>query len=178
MAKFIGEVAPVYGRWHWPLKQMEEGDWFLVNHADRAPDEVRHYVSVRAAQLGMRFSVKGHDPENPHFARVTKMTWKEQAVSAPLVREMDFDRIMAVLNRSYPSVNANPLPIWTAEEGDKVRIDALRASPTPQSAYIVMIPDQWKTAVECDALGFTVARVALQTTLESFTEGKLADIMG
>src|SRR5678816_3405131 len=32
MGKFIGEVAPIYGKWHWPLKGMKEGDWFVVDH--------------------------------------------------------------------------------------------------------------------------------------------------
>lgn len=68
---YLGEVKPQYGRWTWPFSWMKEGEYFHVDHARRNPEDVRVYVSVRAAQLNKRFSVKANDPERPGYCRVT-----------------------------------------------------------------------------------------------------------
>lgn len=68
-----GIVRPLYGRWVWPYKMMEEGDWFLVAREDRSPEYVRHFTSVRAAQLGKRFKVEKHPQDHPGFTKVECM---------------------------------------------------------------------------------------------------------
>lgn len=67
----FGEVKPRYGKWSWPLKHMKPGDWFVVDHARRDPEDVRGYVKLRSSQLSKRFSVAANDPERPGYTRVT-----------------------------------------------------------------------------------------------------------
>jgi hypothetical protein len=92
MGEYLGEVQPIYGRWHWPLKAMKEGDWFHVDHTLRSPEEVRHYVGVRAAQLGMRFSVASIDPERPGYCKVTRPSHDEADYAKPKFALLDYEK--------------------------------------------------------------------------------------
>ena len=69
--RYFGELQPIHGQWIWPMKHMEEGDWFRVDHMLRDPEKLRRYVYVRGAQLGKSFSFKRDDPDAPGFSRVT-----------------------------------------------------------------------------------------------------------
>lgn len=73
MGEFIGEVKPLYGRWHWPLRAMKPGDYFIVDKALRSTEEVRNLMSVRASQMGMRISVSKHPEDHPGYTRVEMM---------------------------------------------------------------------------------------------------------
>jgi hypothetical protein len=78
MNKDWGVVRPVYGRWVWPFRRMEEGDWFHVDHADRDPEQVRNMAMVRAHQLGMKFSVNRNDEDKPGFCKVTRVALEHE----------------------------------------------------------------------------------------------------
>jgi len=54
----LGRIRPIFGRWHWPFRTMQEGDEFHVSFADRAPEEVVQTATVRAAQLGIRLKTE------------------------------------------------------------------------------------------------------------------------
>lgn len=58
------------GRWAWPFKRMQPGQFFHVDHNDRHPEEVRQLAHVRAGTLGYSVSVRADDPEKPGFTRV------------------------------------------------------------------------------------------------------------
>lgn len=91
-----GYIEPVRNRWVWPFSQMEEGDFFRVDWADKHPSQLRHYVSVRAAQLGKYFSVKKDDPDCPGYTKVTCVAPPEER-QAKSVGEASFEGEMGLV---------------------------------------------------------------------------------
>src|SRR6476469_10931541 len=91
MGECIGEAVQVYGRWIWPIKMLQPGDYFQVDHALKPPQEVGHYVNVRSSQLGIPLSFQMHDPDRPGFCRVTRRNYADM----PEVdgTEMDYEKV-------------------------------------------------------------------------------------
>lgn len=90
MGEFIGKIEPKYGRWQWPLRVMKPGDYFVVDKTLRSTEEVRHLMSVRAAQLGVRFSVSAHPPEFPGYTKVEMIPNEAQEFKKPDGQIVDY----------------------------------------------------------------------------------------
>lgn len=53
----LGRLEPYFGRWVWPLREMQVGDTFTVATADKPVGAVRNYVASQQDRLGMKFVV-------------------------------------------------------------------------------------------------------------------------
>lgn len=111
MGEFIGEVAPIWGRWHWPIKLLQPGDYFRVDHALKPPAEVGHYVNVRSTQLGIPLSFQTNDPDCPGFCRVTRRDYANVPEIDGSV--MDYDKVHDKLSSWYGVALNDVLP-WGA----------------------------------------------------------------
>jgi hypothetical protein len=172
--QYHGEVGPIYGRWQWPLKIMQMGDWFHVDHLLRNPEEVRHYVSVRAAQLGKRFSVMANDPDKPGYAKVWMPEPTEAGEGVPAFAALDYDKARTKFRELYsypldhlpagqlhhkgraeveisqlkaPMVNRIVFPLPPHEQvGAKLYADRIVFEVLPDGAS----PEQWAKQVDLD----------------------------
>jgi len=95
MSRFIGEVKPIYGRWTFPYKVMEVGDYFIVNKTLRDPETLRAHAGIRAAQLGIWLSVTKHPPEHPGYTRVMRVPRPEERPIEKYVQVDPLDEIMS-----------------------------------------------------------------------------------
>lgn len=174
MGNFLGEVRPQWGRWIWPLSQMEEGDWFLVDNALRNPEAVRNYVSVQAARLGKRFAVEKKPLEHPGFCRVTCGGRPE----APRREQVDYQSIMAVLKRYYPTAKIDNLK-WTGLDMGECEERKAQCVEAPEYRdFVAVIPNDWTFTVELRDDGFAIERVEQGTTLSSWRVKRLQEVMG
>jgi hypothetical protein len=119
MGRYLGVVAPLYGRWTWPFRSMEIGDYFLVKHEDRNPEDVRNIASVRASQLGIRISVEKCPQAHPYMTKVRRVAPDE--VKAKLPGELDYSQIRGLLMRQY-DLDADQVP-WHALDKVGERIE-------------------------------------------------------
>jgi len=170
----LGQVRPIYGRWVWPFKHMEEGDFFTVRHEDRAPEEVRNMAHVRGAQMGKTFSVNRAYSEGVTSVTCTSTTPFDRK---PKPRaSVDYEAMRETLQTCYGRA-ADDFR-WTAlDVGQAERCAAPQIEKPGQNTHILKIGQKWTFAVEFDPNGFTMTRVEQGTTLESFTKRKLEAIM-
>lgn len=110
MSKDLGVIEPhtLTGKWHWPFRQMEPGDFFKVKHSQRNAEDLRTMVSVRAAQLGKRFSFEKHDPISPTLMRVTCRD-RNAAGKAALRDHLDWPGVVGLLQEQY-GLDAQDVP--------------------------------------------------------------------
>lgn len=141
---FLGEVRPHYGRWTWPLSWMKPGEFFIVDHARRDPEDLRKYVSVRAAQLNKRFSVAARDPEHPGYCRVSCVEF-DAGGEEPEVNVMDFDKVETKMVDWYGVDLGAVLPWSVLPARGKAFVAAAQLSAPPVKRMIVRIdiPDGW-----------------------------------
>lgn len=56
-ARDLGQLEPYFGRWVWPLREMEVGDTFTVATKDKPTGAVRSYVAGQQERIGKKFTV-------------------------------------------------------------------------------------------------------------------------
>jgi len=153
MGKYLGEIAPIYGRWHWPLKAMEPGDWFHVDHAVRPPGEVGHYVNVRATQLGMTLSFMANDPEKAGFAKVTRPDFANQD-ERPEGAVLEYGVAKSKMLDWY-GYDIDQLPVGAIAYGSQQeRIDMETIEPPRVRRIIVRSAEQFDYGLRLDGEGF------------------------
>lgn len=174
--EFLGEVKPLYGRWHWPYTFMQPGDWFIVDQALRNGEAVRHHATVRAAQLGIILSTTVNDPEHPGFTRVTRRSHSDQGT--PDGEVVDYGTAATKLADWY-GFNIDELPFGRIEAGVAVKIDAVQRKPPSVRRLLVEFLEK-KLGLVFERDGFTVEQLAKSATMESWkSEGpSLDDVMG
>lgn len=126
---FFGEVKPRYGKWSWPLQHMKEGDWFIVDHARRKPEDVRVYVGVRGSQLHKRFIVVPKDEEHPGFCRVTCVAWQTE-------EEKQEHIATGFLGEVKPQYGRWRWPLGWMKPGDWFVVDHARRDPEQVRQYV------------------------------------------
>jgi hypothetical protein len=177
--QYLGLIQPSYGRWIWPFKHMEEGDWFTVRHEDRDPESLRNMAMVRGSQLNKSFSVKReHEPGITSVTCVSEDAWRSRAQdNRAKAKPLDFQAMREIGMRCYRTqVDGFK---WTGlDVGQSERCDAQMIEKPTNHTIIVTIPDQWTFAVEFDQKGFTLTRVEQGETAESYARAKLEAIMG
>jgi hypothetical protein len=167
---YMGAITPVFGRWVWPFRKMKPGDYFVVSHEHRTPEDLRNMVSVRAAQLGKRFSV--NKDFRPGLTSVTCIPLNAPGRGRKAPGALDYGAVTEMLGRCY-GVDAGKLK-WTAMDvGEVERIEAKQLEAPLQPVYMAVIPDDWKFALELGPGSVEVTRVEQNETVESFTKAKL-----
>lgn len=93
---YLGVLEPPLdgGRWAWPFKQMEPGQYFRVNHEDRPPEDVRQLAHVRAGLMGYSISVAANDPEAIGYCRVTYVDKTKAKTEDRHVTWAGFDKLL------------------------------------------------------------------------------------
>lgn len=172
MNRFLGEVKPVYGRWVWPFKHMEDGDWFLVSWEHRDPEALRNLVSVRAAQLGMKFAVEKRPIEHPGFTKVTR----GGEIGLRPREQVDFETMAGIIQRYY-ATDPSTLKWTILEEGEVEERMAQREGEPSQLVFITVIPDRWKFAVELLPDRIRMERIEMHDTLERWRKRQMASVM-
>jgi hypothetical protein len=110
--KYLGVlVPPTQGQWSWPFGKMEPGQYFHVNHEDRHPERVRQGAMIRAAQLAIKLSVRGNDPEQPGYARITYVDISQEEVE----RELGPEATDRILKRCY-GTTFDQLQAWHMQD--------------------------------------------------------------
>jgi hypothetical protein len=141
---FLGEVKPFAGRWTWPLSQMQPGEYFVVDHVRKHPEQVRAYVSMRAASLMKRFSVNADDPEMPGYCRVTCVPLDKER-REPQGAVMDYAKLHPKLAQWYGlELNAAvPWGAFAAKQKAFVEAEQLELPPVPRVIVRTELPDGW-----------------------------------
>lgn len=113
---YLGVLVPYEGgRFHWPIGTMEPGQYFHVNHDDRAPERVRNLVMARAAQEGIPLSVTASDPDMPHHAKVEYVKHgRRLRKNEPDSPDMLWEKMHKHLERY--GVHLGTLDIWSGRE--------------------------------------------------------------
>lgn len=167
---FHGEVKPIYGRWHWPLRVMQPGDWFIVDQALRNSEELRHVMGVRAAQLGIPLSITKEDPDYPGFTKVTRPEISESKRDGLV---MQYGDAGAKLQAWY-GFNIDALPFGELYHRQKARVNAVQVKEPSVSRMIVETWDS-RLGLTFDERGFDVVQLAKHATLESWKRGASLD---
>lgn len=181
MGEFIGEVQPVYGRWTWPLRVMQPGDWFIVSKALRKPEEVRNLMSVRASQMGVRVSVTKHPKEYPGYTKV-EMVDLTKSAEKPDGQLVDYATAGQFLELWY-RFNIDEIPFWDIYSKGKERVYAPQViDEVPVKRIIFDAHERGKlVGLVFDAQGFDCYALGKYTTIESWKleseEPTLEDIM-
>lgn len=55
--KCLGRASMIHGRWIWPWKHLEVGQWFFVRHDDLAPEELEYKAQAQSHRLNRVFEV-------------------------------------------------------------------------------------------------------------------------
>lgn len=126
--EFLGELRPHWGRWHWPLRDMKPGEYFIVGHELKPSEDVRNYVGVRGVQLCKSFSVAANDPEHPGFTRVTCVPFGRDADNNP-APVLKFESAAAKLMNWF-AVDPDEAGVWKLEADHReVKVKALMVDP-------------------------------------------------
>lgn len=175
---FIGEVRPLYNRWTWPLRVMQPGDYFIVDKLLRSPEEVRHLMSVRAAQLGIRLSVTKEPVDHPGFTKVEMVDMKREE-ERPDGLSVDFATASQRIATCY-AYNLDRLPFGTVYTTGSVRVDAPQVSEMFAKRIIFDAYEQdFVVGIVFDKLGFTAYALPRGTTVESWKPPlTIEEIMG
>lgn len=115
MNKYFGEIEPIYGKWVWPFKAMEGGDWFTVDQMLKDKGSLANYAYVQGHRMGKRFSVT----EELGRTKVMCLGEPEQKNNKHRT-EIDFQTVMGLIERCYGKSGeraANQLMGWTMDEG-------------------------------------------------------------
>lgn len=172
--QFLGEVKPLYGRWHWPYTFMQPGDWFIVDQALRNGEAVRQHATVRAAQLGIFLSTTVSDPKHPGFTRVTRRPLEESKADGVL---LIYGKAGEKL-RTWYGFNIDELPFGQLYHGRKARVDVEQSQVPSVKRMMVDIPGSGRVGFVFDPAGFDVLVLREHETFESWKEElKLEDIM-
>lgn len=142
---FLGIIEPDRaGRWHWPFRTMQEGDWFLVDWEQRDPESVRNLAAVKGSQLGKGMKIEKRPAEHPGFTRVTCFEQGTLAKSAPPPDgKVNYELAGVMLDRSY-GFDVNKLA-WTAmEEGQMQEVAAVRENEVEREMVEVDLPPRWR----------------------------------
>lgn len=168
---FIGEVKPVYGRWHWPFRSMEPGDWFVVDHALKLPSDVGHYVNVRSTQLGIPLRFMQDDPDRPGYCRVTRPD--TQAQPEAKVIEASWELAKNKLREWY-GVHIDELPYGMAYLHETSRVDRPQVvKPSVEAMIFDAREYEWIIGITFDAEGFTLHRLPRGTGASGWKPGEL-----
>ena len=171
MADF-GRVQPIYGRWSWPYRQMEEGDEFHVRYEDRAPEDVRQLASVRAAQLGIRLSCRRDDESG--VIRIKRVPFDRDSLNV-LPKALDYEQGRALIQRLY-EINADALPWGQAiEPGETVRHCATRIAGDPRRLVEIAVAGH-RYAVELGDDRIVATCIDGQS-LKGWIEARLGDML-
>jgi len=177
--QFMGELKPFYGKWNWPLKDMQPGEFFTVDHSRRDPEAVRSYVSMQGARLGKYFSINAHDPERPGFCRVT-CTQPPSLREEPQAIVLDYEKARIKVNEWY-GLNLDSAVPWhllPKEHREQAFIEAkqLKAPPVRRMIVTTEVPDGWFGLV-FKADGFEFHPLDPNTSLEAWQEMQLPAMM-
>lgn len=166
----LGEVKPIYGRWHWPFRQMQVGDEFFVRYENRAPEDARQLASVRAAQLGIRLSCRKDDE-----AGVLKVMRIDADNRRALPEKLDYEQVKALLRSQY-GLDAEDVPWQSAcDEGEMLRSRARRIGDDPRR---VVEADVAGHRYALELLGDELVATHLGArTLQSWKDAKLLAMM-
>jgi hypothetical protein len=173
MAQDFGRVKPLYGRWHWPFRQMEVGDHFYVNYEDRAPEDVRALGGVRAAQLGIRISCRKDDElQAMRVERVPVAQSNERA----LPKAMDYEQFKGLVTRLY-ELDADALQ-WARciDPGARAWLATPRVGDDPRKLVEVEVAGM-SYAVELRGDGVAIERLREGETLQGWQDRRLVAMM-
>lgn len=169
----IGRVKPIYGRWHWPFRQMAIGDEFHVAFQDREPEEVRQMATVRAAQLGIRLST-----QKDNEAGVMRIRRVEQDLDSykVLPKGLTYEQLKGLLRDEY-GLDGDDVP-WQAavEVGETLRSRAKRIGSDPRKVIEVAVAHQ-RYAVELLDDQIVATCLGRNETLEGWKSAKLVAMM-
>jgi hypothetical protein len=184
MAKDFGVIEPIGTRWIWPFSQMEEGDFFHVDWADKKPTQLRQYVSVRASQLGVYFKTIKQSDEKPGFAKVIRIPAPEEREGAKVEENLIINWIeaRALVHGCYHISANNPMAAMDAgwRRGFTHFYEAERIKEPPRRAYEIVGEGtaDLHFAIEFEPEGVRMTWLAEHENLKTFTAKRLADIMG
>lgn len=169
----LGRVGPIHGRWHWPFRQMVEGDEFHVRYEDRAPEDARQLASVRAAQCGIRLSCRKDDQAG--VLRIQRIPFDTDSAKA-LPKVMSYEQVKALLRNLY-GLDADDIP-WSAaiEAGQMLRSRAPRIGDDPRRVIEVAVSNE-RYVVELLDDGIVATCLDRNETLEGWKSAKLIAMM-
>lgn len=170
--KFLGEIQPIYGRWHWPFHTMQPGQYFIVDKVKRSGEQVRHHATVRAAQLGIPLSVTVNDPEHPGFTRVTYRDGSELNQERPHGAVIEYG-LAAEKMAAWYGYDLDEMPFgMLGVKGNEVRIDRPQLVDPMVSAIMFDHSQKERTAVAFDKQGFTLYALSQHDTFKSWQPPK------
>lgn len=168
MGEFIGKIEPLYGRWHWPLRAMKPGDWFLVDKTLRKPEDVRNMMSVRAAQLGIRLSVTKHPEDHPGYTKV-EMVDLDKPIEKPDGMKLDDYEVAAAKLEEWYGFDINAMPYGNVYGRGEARINAPQIAEPPVRRIIFNGGERDKlVGLVFDVQGFTAYALPKAATLDSW----------
>lgn len=136
--KDYGIVRPGWnGRWQWPLSIMEPGDYFHVAHDDKAPGNLRHLVSVRAAQLGANFSVRKDSPALAGHSLVICAPPKEvREALQGATSVIEYGTAKRKIAECYAGIDLDKAPWGVIENWKEAFVEGRRIAEPMQPRYV------------------------------------------
>lgn len=149
--KYLGILEPPAdgGRWAWPFRTMEPGQYFHVRHDDKHPEKVRQFAHVRGGVQGFSVSVRANDPDMPGHCRVEYV----DRTSAMFLRDLPYKPVADLIMRCY-GVEVDDLRYTELQDHpgksifnpvkrlEKSRFDAfVFQNYTPTDFYVEMLED-------------------------------------
>jgi hypothetical protein len=148
---------------------MQPGDYFIVDQLLRSGEEIRHYTTVRAAQLGILLSVTVNDEEHPGFTRVTRRS-HEEVEKPDCVRLKDWGEARARLNSWY-GVNGDELPMFEVYRKGKFFFEAEQIKEPPIKRAVFNAGEKHRdVGMIFEKHGFTGVCLPLHTTPEAWPD--------
>jgi hypothetical protein len=135
--KFLGVLQPplfAYERWRWPFRDMEHGQWFLVDKQWRDPEKIRASAHNLARLNSLPISVNVNPPEHEGFVKIEAVAPREQPGHRDFV---SYDVARSMVSRCY-GVNLDDLKWpYLDKVGDSLTVKDIEALDLPGFPYQV-----------------------------------------
>lgn len=174
--RFLGNIEPKYGRWAWPFRAMEPGDWFTVKHADRDPGLVAQMAYVRATQMGKRFSVdKDFQPGLLKVECVPPTSLDKHAPEA-IIDVMNWG-MYEKLVRTHTDIEPNGTHGDYQNVGSSTRWPCQYVKPLGKQKTFVYSVDDRYVRVDFEPAEMVLTRLANPTTASELIEAEVEELM-
>lgn len=180
MAKDFGIIGPSgAGRWVWPFREMDVGDFFHVDPQDRPIQKVRTTAYCRGYQLGFKFSTTKGENGLSRVERVDpEIAMRERAA---LVLEYDTvrNRLMTLYGLDREGVDGLH---WSFLDIGGSQFQECKLQGEAKQRELVVDVARCRIHVELRDDGFTLTRLeddmTLQDVLRAREEKLLLELMG
>jgi len=168
---FMGELKPFYGKWNWPIGEMQPGDSFIVDKMRRPTDAIRSYVSMAAVRKGKYFSIRGDDPDHPGYTVVTcTLPPMERSADEALISVVDGELFKAKFWEWY-RYNVDEMP-WgpNVRLGKRIDVEQVKEPLVKRVIYPTTDKIMGTLGFTLDEKGFDIIGLDERETAESWLQ--------